>query len=102
MHFLSLCLEVLNGFRPPWHLRPLTAPAEFTGVAEQLTKALRRVPPAGAGRGRVRLRELRVCEPQPDIAEAAAVLGHDDRAWAMALRLERRPAGWLCTLAEVI
>lgn len=98
MHFLSRCLEVLNGFRPVWHLRPLTAPARFTGIADQLTAALERVPPGT----RVRLLGLRVCEPRPDVAEAAAVLGDDDRSWAMAVRLERRPAGWLCTLVQVV
>ncbi|MFS8479106.1 MAG: Rv3235 family protein [Micromonosporaceae bacterium] len=127
MHFLSLCLEVLNGYRPATHLRPLTAPTEFAGVAEQLVVArARAVPPVGpalsgrpaqpwrtvrpvaaqpgrAGRvPRVRLRKLRVCEPRPGVAEAAAVLGMDTRAFALALRLERRPSGWLCTLAQVV
>jgi hypothetical protein len=101
MHFLSLCLEVLNGFRPVTHLRPLTAPTEFSAVTEQVGRALDRIP-RGSGRPRVRLRELRVCEPLPGIAELAAVLGHGDRAWAMALRLERRPTGWLCTFAQVV
>jgi hypothetical protein len=101
MHFLSLCLEVLNGFRPVLHLRPLTAPTEFSAVTEQVGRALARIP-RGPKRPRVRLRELRICEPRPEIAEVAAVLGHGDRVWAMALRLERRPAGWLCTFAQVI
>lgn len=101
MHFLSLCLEVLNGFRPPPHLRPLTAPSEFPALAQQVSRALDRIP-RGPRRPRVRLRELRVCEPRPGVAEAAAVLGHGDRVWAMAVRLERRPAGWLCTFAQVI
>lgn len=131
MHFLSLCLEVLNGFRPTAHLRPLTAPAEFGGVVEQIARAMRRAssphrrgaptlrsdrlagarplparpvgrPPRHGPPVRIRLRELRVCEPRPGVVEAAAVLGNDDRAFALALRLERRPAGWLCTLAQVV
>jgi hypothetical protein len=102
MHFLSLCLEVLNGFRPAWHLRPLTTPMGFTRIAEQLSGATSRLPAHGADRIRVKLRDLRVCEPLPGVAEAAAVLGQDDRVWAMALRLERRPASWQCTLLHVI
>ena len=146
MHFLSLCLEVLNGYRPAAHLRPLTAPAEFQGIAAQLSHALTRLsapasrapvqfgrrmgdpataatylrapsgvrtrPVAGtprAGRSgaahpmaRIRLLNLRVCEPRPGVAEAAAVLGDGGRSWALMLRLERRPAGWQCTLAHVI
>lgn len=130
MHFLSLCLEVLNGFRPAAHLRPLTAPAEFAGVAAQLARApqpsatptrhgpsarregsagARPLPARPAGRPgksgpgtRIRLRELRICEPRAGVVEAAAVLGTPDRAFALALRLERRPAGWLCVLAQVV
>lgn len=127
MHFLSLCLEVLNGYRPATHLRPLTAPTEFAAVAEQIARArARATPAAGPGRHvrpdqarrlirpvatrpvrngpppRIRLRRLRVCEPRPGVAEAAAVLGVESHAFALALRLERRPSGWLCTFAQVI
>jgi len=127
MHFLSLCLEVLNGYRPATHLRPLVVPTEFAAVAEQITRARARATlPAGPARHvrpdqarrlirpattrpgrngqppRIRLRRLRVCEPRPGVAEAAAVLGMESRAFALALRLERRPSGWQCTLAQVI
>lgn len=101
MHFLSLFLEVLNGFRPPLHLRQLTAPREFLAVVEQVTRALGRVR-AGGQPARVRLRKLLVCEPCPGVAEATAVLGQGNRAWALALRLERCPTGWVCTLIQVI
>jgi hypothetical protein len=127
MHFLSLCLEVLNGYRPATHLRPLTAPTEFAAVAEQMARArTRATSPTGPARharpdrahrpirtvatrpvrngppARIRLRRLRVCEPRPGVAEAAAVLGMESHAFALALRLERRPSGWLCTLAQVV
>jgi hypothetical protein len=121
MHFLSLCLEVLNGYRPVAHLRRLTTPAEFNNVAEQMARARARMnaperqvgscsapprsvvrPLRGGPPARIRLRKLLLCEPRPGLAEAAAVLGHDDRSFALALRLERRPTGWLCTLAQVI
>lgn len=120
MHFLSRYLEVLNGYRPAAQLRPLIAPAEFDSVVAQIDRALRRaaaharraqagravrpvvVGPARAGEMRLRQLKLHICEPRPGVAEAAAVLGHGDRAFAVALRLERRPAGWMCVVAQVV
>ncbi|HZN71699.1 MAG TPA: Rv3235 family protein [Micromonosporaceae bacterium] len=96
--FLAISLEVLDGYRPPGHLRPLTSPLEFTRVADEIARAARR----GSPPPRVRLRELRVCEPRPGIAEIAAVVGRGSRRWAMAVRLERRQSRWLCTTAVVI
>jgi hypothetical protein len=114
--FLYACLEVLNGYRPARHLRPLTAPAEFTAVATEVAYALQRLTggercdrpipgragPVGPAPARVKLRELLVCEPRPGVAEGAAVLGDDRRAWALAIRLEMRPAGWRCTLVRLL
>jgi hypothetical protein len=96
--FMAICVEVLDGYRPPGHLRPLTSPAEFAKVTEEIARAVRR----GAAPPRLRLRELRVCEPRPGIAEIAAVLGRGPCVWAMAVRLEHRHARWLCTVAVVI
>ena len=112
--FVSACLEVLNGFRPVAHLRPLVAPLDLSSVTDQLTRRAVRVrmaPPRGpvvgrTGRGgarqQVALRRMRVCEPRPGIAEAAAVVAHGDASWAMAVRLERRRGHWLCTLLQVV
>lgn len=110
MRFVAACLEVMNGYRPVAHLRRLTAPAEFTAIAEEMIRALRRVsgsrgarpPTRSPAPSSVRLRDLRTCEPRDGAIEAAAVLGHGDRSWALALRLERRPAGWLCTTVRLV
>jgi hypothetical protein len=96
--FVATSLEVLDGYRPSGHLRPLTSPLEFSQVAGELTRASRR----GSPPPRTRLRELRVCEPRAGVAEIAAVLGRGSSVWAMAIRLERRHARWLCTAAIMI
>lgn len=127
--FIGACVEVLNGYRPVAHLRAVTSPGEYTVLADELmvratgirTRRLAvraalgviggsPAPPAGGGpdaggRGRpaaVVVRRLRVFEPREGVAEAAVVLGHGDRAWAMAVRLECRQGAWLCTRLQVI
>jgi hypothetical protein len=35
--FVAVCLEVIGGYRPPTHLRPLCAPGELAEVVRQLT-----------------------------------------------------------------
>jgi hypothetical protein len=64
-----------------------------TGGAARTAAERRGVPSAG----RLRLRRLRVGEPSDGVVEAAAVVGRAERAWALALRLERRDNVWLCT-----
>ncbi|MBO0867896.1 MAG: hypothetical protein J2P15_04970 [Micromonosporaceae bacterium] len=94
--YLSLCVEVLGGFRPPAHLRAMTAAEAYSQVIAQLQL---RQPGQAAARPaaeRVVLRHMRVFEPVDGAAEVAAVLSRGDRVWAMALRLERSPFGWLC------
>jgi hypothetical protein len=88
--YVNLCLEVLGGFRPLGHLRRLTTPTMFDVLPDELSVA----PHPSA---RIRLRQLRVCQPRDGVAEAVAVLGQGGQAWAMTLRLERRQADWLCT-----
>jgi hypothetical protein len=127
--YVALCLEVLEGFRPATHLRRLTLAAAFETVLDQLARPAARgghpssagpspggpaVPrPAAqigggtggrrdAGTDRLRLRRLWVGEPSDGVVEAAAVVGRADRAWALALRLERRDGAWLCTDLRVV
>ena len=104
--FLGRCLEILNGYRPIGHIRPLSAPADAADVLERIGAAVRRLA-APATRPRrpaapIRIRRLRVCEPRPGIAEIAAVLGRGDRAWALSLRLERRRGSWVATTVQLL
>ncbi|WP_433210526.1 Rv3235 family protein [Dactylosporangium sp. CS-047395] len=110
--FTSLCVEVLNGYRPPNQLRPLAHPKKFGDISDQLlrrTVRIRMTPGQAARQGTlVRIRRLLLTEPKPGIAEGVVVLEHGPVAWAMAIRMEKqdRPntgvLGWICTVVTVI
>jgi len=92
--YLMLCLEVLGGFRPLAHLRAFSSAAAFHQITVQVARSRQA--------GRVRLREVLVCEPSAGVAEVAAVLGRAGQVWAMALRLERHHGTWVCIHLEVL
>ena len=84
-HFLHLCVEVLNGYRPPAHLRRVSRPCEAAGVVAQgvagaqRVAALRRAtqPPGRRAARRpppVAVVRLLLCEPRPGAVEAAVAL----------------------------
>jgi hypothetical protein len=112
--FTQLCVEVIGGYRPIHQLRALTCPAAFESVAAQLARpgaAWGRQPRRPAQRveqpvrqppDRLRLRRVRTCQARTNAIEAAAVLSRGDRAWALAIRLERRDVAWLCTHLQVV
>jgi hypothetical protein len=103
LRFLDRCQEILNGYRPASHIRPMSTPTDAQTIVEQVAAVARRttqVPRAarrGARPGAVARRRVHVCEPRPGAAEAVAVLSQASRSWAVAFRLERRGAAWLCT-----
>ena len=102
-HFVHLCTEVLNGFRPVAQLRPLTMPQRFGYVAHQISRRI--VPPArrqGSTTGLVRVRRIRWSQPTLDAVEAVVVFDQEQTSWAMAIRLEDGPLGWRCVLAQMI
>lgn len=104
--FVGVSIEVINGFRPPAHLRSLIEPTVVVEVTGEVVRRSRPVP-ARTRRGtvvddRVKVRQIRICEPVIGVAEAAVVLGRGDTRWAMALRWEFRRGAWLCTTAQLI
>jgi hypothetical protein len=111
-HYVKMCVEVLNGYRPSAHLRPITDSQRFGDVADQLVRRAVRVrlaPGQAARQGKlVRVRRMLVDEPIAGVAEAAVVLEQGDSCWAMAVRLERGSAAdrstgpWRCTVVQVI
>lgn len=104
--FLATCLEILNGYRPVAHARALTTPGLAMGLVEQLRAATDRLPrsvrPGQPAAERLRLLSLRVCEPRPGVAEAAAAIGTAGRTWALAFRLEHHRGRWIAVLASLV
>jgi hypothetical protein len=111
--FVHLCVEVLNGYRPPAHLRRLSLPAEAANVVAQGMVGAQRVaalrtaaqPPGRRPPRRpppVAVIRLRTCEPRPGAVEAAVALVTGERTWAMALRLERHHDAWSATTLRLI
>ena len=104
LRFLNVSLELFNGFRSPAQMRPLIALEQGLAILDELARAARcayerrkRAPAT-----KVRRRQVRTCEPREGVAEVAAVLNDDQRSWAMAYRLERRPNGWRCSALKII
>ena len=100
--YVSLCLEVINGFRPVAQLRPLTAPDLFQSVGDQLQRRTTRPGQGRGGAALVTIRRVRATEPAAGAIEAVVVLDQGDRTWAMALRLVDGPHGWRCSVLQVI
>jgi hypothetical protein len=110
-HFVRACVEVLNGHRPPAHLRRLSVPAVASAVVTQALIGARRVAhlrKAGPGRrssrrpSPVAVIRLRMCEPRPGVVEAAVALVTGERTWAMALRMELHQDAWSATILRLI
>src|SRR5689334_11358324 len=109
--FVRACVEVLNGHRPPAHLRRLSVPAEASRVVAQGLIGARRfahLRRPGPGRRAARrpspvaVIKLRMCEPRPGAVEAAVALVTGERTWAMALRMELHQESWCATILRLI
>ena len=110
--FVSMCVEVFNGYRPAAHLRRMSAPKEAARVVAQGVAGarriaeLRRVARPGDRHARrpgpVGVLGLRLCEPRQGAVEAAVLLVTGERTWAMALRLEEDQRGWAATVLRLI
>jgi hypothetical protein len=110
--FVRLCVEVLNGHRPPAHLRQFSRPEEAAGVVAQGLAGARRVAELRKAAHPVRrpprrpspvaVIRLRLCEPRPGAVEAAVALVTGDRTWAMALRMELHQQAWSATTLRLI
>ncbi|MFF5291364.1 Rv3235 family protein [Paractinoplanes globisporus] len=111
--FVRLCVEVLNGHRPPAHLRHVSVPADAGAVVTQALVGARRVAElrrAAQHPGRrqprrpspVAVIRLRLCEPRPGAVEAAVALVTGERTWAMALRMELHQQAWCATILRLI
>ncbi|XVV13735.1 Rv3235 family protein [Actinoplanes sp. CA-131856] len=106
--FLHACVEVLNGYRPPAHLRHLARPAEAADVVSEGAQGLARLAGLRAGRRPARkpvpvaILRLHLCEPRPGVVEAAAPLQIGEHTWATALRMELHQQAWAATALRLI
>jgi Family of unknown function (DUF6459) len=102
--FLATCLEILNGYRPLGHIRPLVSPTEVDAALAQLRAGVERLatPNRAARRAPAKVRLVRVCEPRPGVVEAAVVLSGPGRTWALAFRLERHRGRWVGATLRVL
>ena len=99
-HSLRLTLEVLDGRRPPAHLRPL-----LTKSVHDLVPALVRSAPAGRRLGGAILTRIHIRVVQVDAAEVFGTYNRGGRVFALAARIERgkgaHPAGWAITSLQI-
>jgi hypothetical protein len=113
--FVTMCVEVLNGYRPATHLRLLSLPKEAPGVVAQAVAGTSRVAELRRIRGATRTTDrrgrgptpvgvvrLHLCEPRHGAVEAAVLLVTGDRTWAMALRLELHQQVWRATTLRLV
>ncbi|MFC9514247.1 Rv3235 family protein [Nocardiaceae bacterium NPDC056970] len=99
-HTLRLTLEVLDGRRPPAHLRPLLTPS-----VNDLVPALVRSASASRRLGGATLTRIHVRVVRADAAEVFGTYNRGGRVFAVAARIERgkgaHPAGWAITSLRI-
>jgi len=89
-------MEVVAGIRTPAQLSAF-ATLRVLDHLELVTTLLHRRHRYDAPAQRPLVRAVQVCEPQPGVAEACAVIEHGERRRALALRLEAHQGRWQCT-----
>lgn len=95
---LSVVLECIVGARPAHQLVRWMTPEAHEPVARKHQVAVRR----GVGPlHRPHVRRVRVSEPADGVAEASAVVWHESRIRAVALRLNGVDGRWLITELQI-
>ncbi len=114
--FVAVLLEVMNGYRPAMHLRPLARPVDAAVIVTHVRAAVHRIAESRRGSGRmarcaerhgrrpdpVAVLKLRLCEPRPGAVEATVLLVTGGRTWALMLRMERDQASWYSTVVRLV
>ena len=102
--FAQVLAETLAGSRPAQQLNPWTT--------ERARQRIRQLAPRLQGGQRPRVRRVRTFAPDPDVIEMTIVVSLGTQVRALAVRLERSPAGhrrqgqgqpappWRCTAIE--
>jgi hypothetical protein len=92
-------VEVLAGSRSPAQLSAHASLAVVQQLERASAVAVRRAPRAAARSPLVQ--SVQVCQPRPDVTEAAAVVNTGPRRRALAFRLEVRSGRWQCTALQL-
>lgn len=87
-------LECCSGGRPPRQLVRWMTPECHQQVSRRFTVAQRR---GGATLRHSRVQRVRVCRPRDGVAEVSAVVHHEGRPRAIALRLNGADGRWVAT-----
>jgi hypothetical protein len=85
-------VEVLCGRRPMGQLRVHTAPGVFAGLANRV--------PRGWG-GPAQATSVRLCQPADGVAEVSVTVRGNQRAHAMAFRIEGVDGRWRITALDI-
>ena len=99
-HMAQGIVEVMHGVRPPSQVMRWTSPEVYAVVARRGSRAARRRSSVGSAH-RTRVLRVHLCEPAPDIVEAAVVLIDGTRVRALALRLAGRDRRWIVEALQV-
>ncbi len=100
-HIAQALVEVMHGSRPPSQVMRWTTPEVYAVVARRGSRAARRASGRRAPLRRTRVTRVRICEPAPDVAEAAVVLVDGVRVRALAARLVGRDGRWIVEALQV-
>jgi hypothetical protein len=98
--FVQLLLDAVVGARPPTALQGRASSQVYRGVAK-LAATRSREHQTGARDARPTLRSVHVTEPEPEVAEACAVVRFGRRCRAVALRFEGVGGRWRCTAVDL-
>lgn len=103
-HIAQGLVEVMHGVRPPSQVMRWTTPEVYAVVARRGSRAARRRTTHGdraTSAHRTRIIRVRICEPAPDVVEAAIVLLDAGRVRALALRLVGRDGRWVVEALQI-
>jgi hypothetical protein len=92
---ISACLEVIHGHRNVIHLKHVVS----RRVAASLTIRASMQPPRPAGS--ISVVRIHQTQPKAGVGEIAATFMCRDRAFPLAMRIEKTATGWMVTAIEI-
>lgn len=96
--FAIVLLECLEGRRPPAQIASHLDADVLARVTRRYRATLRR----GSRPGPSFVRRVRICQPRPDVVEAAVVARISGRPTAIALRMKAVEGRWIVVVLEML